>query len=105
GGIGTGPGPLIGKSGAVAAMLEHGLPVGVPRTEHQLRFGPAPDPVPHSRLYRFDGEFLSLVATGSLPRVEPHADGLAYERFLESLSYSRAPERNRASALAARMDG
>jgi hypothetical protein len=41
-GIAPHPWALIGKSGASAAMLEHGLPVLVPRDDWRLRGGPAP---------------------------------------------------------------
>jgi hypothetical protein len=88
-GISTSAWAVVGKSGAVATMLEHGLPVAVPRTEHRLRIGPTPEPSPHPRLYRFDDHFLSLVATDSLLRVGPYADGHVYERFLASLPDGR----------------
>jgi len=39
-GIGTHPWALLGKSGAVAAMLDHGLPVIVPRDDWILRVRP-----------------------------------------------------------------
>jgi hypothetical protein len=84
-GIATSPWALVGKSGAVAAMLEHGLPVAVTTIEHRLRCGAAPEPAPHSRLYRFDDLFLARVATRSLRRAEPRADGRVYERFIEAL--------------------
>ncbi len=41
-GLATHPWALIGKSGAVAAYLDHGLPVVVPRDDWQLRRSPAP---------------------------------------------------------------
>jgi hypothetical protein len=44
-GIATHPWALIGKSGAVAAMLDHGLPVMVARDDWQLRVGPTPPPL------------------------------------------------------------
>jgi hypothetical protein len=44
-GIGTHPWALIGKSGAVAAMLDHGLPVIVPRDDWALRTPPTPPPL------------------------------------------------------------
>jgi hypothetical protein len=44
-GIGTHPWALIGKSGAVAAMLDHGLPVIVPRDDWALRTPPTPAPL------------------------------------------------------------
>lgn len=40
-GIASHPWALIGKSGAAAAMLEHGLPVVVPRDDWRLRGAPA----------------------------------------------------------------
>jgi hypothetical protein len=43
-GIGTHPWALLGKSGAVAAMLDHGLPVIVPRDDWVLRVRPLPVP-------------------------------------------------------------
>jgi hypothetical protein len=47
-GIGPHPRALIKKSGAVAAMLDHGLPILMPRDDWQPRQGPAavsdPDP-------------------------------------------------------------
>jgi len=49
-GIAAHPWALIGKSGAATAMLEHGLPVLVPRDDWTLRGGladrgPAADPL------------------------------------------------------------
>jgi hypothetical protein len=44
-GLGTHPWALIGKSGAVAAMLDHGLPVLVPRDDWALRVPPTPSPL------------------------------------------------------------
>ena len=43
-GIATHPWALAGKSGAVAAMLDHGLPVIVPRDDWTLRHKPFPVP-------------------------------------------------------------
>ncbi|OAM91347.1 hypothetical protein OH491_22645 [Termitidicoccus mucosus] len=43
-GIATHPWALLGKSGAVAAMLDHGLPVIVPRDDWRLRRGPSDIP-------------------------------------------------------------
>ncbi|MBC8009655.1 MAG: hypothetical protein H7067_06130, partial [Burkholderiales bacterium] len=42
-GIAPHPWALIGKSGAAAAMLEHGLPVLVPRDDWRLRGIASPD--------------------------------------------------------------
>jgi len=41
-GLAPHPWALIGKSGAAAAMLDHGLPVLVPRDEWRLRGGAGP---------------------------------------------------------------
>ncbi len=41
-GLATHPWALLGKSGAVAAYLDHGLPVIVPRDDWQLRKNPTP---------------------------------------------------------------
>jgi hypothetical protein len=43
-GIATHPWALIGKSGTTATLLEHGLPVLVPRDDWHLRGGPTPGP-------------------------------------------------------------
>ena len=51
-GIAAHPCALTGKSGAVAAMLDHGLPVLVPRDDWTLRDGPAPNGRPDPRLAR-----------------------------------------------------
>jgi hypothetical protein len=42
--IATHPWALIGKSGTTATLLEHGLPVLVPRDDWKLRGGPTPGP-------------------------------------------------------------
>jgi hypothetical protein len=42
--IATHPWALIGKSGTTATLLEHGLPVLVPRDDWHLRGGPTPGP-------------------------------------------------------------
>ncbi len=56
-GIAPHPWALIGKSGAAAAMLDHGLPVVVPRDEWRLRIAPSaaaakPAPADHPLLAR-----------------------------------------------------
>lgn len=89
-GIATHPWALAGKSGAVAAMLDHGLPVVVPRDDWVLRQGatavPAIDPLlvklsemppelmagrlarrraPASRLHGIAAQFLSSIGAVS----------------------------------------
>lgn len=55
-GIAAHPWALIGKSGAAAAMLEHGLPVLVPRDDWRLRDEPALRPVATDALLARLGE-------------------------------------------------
>ena len=54
-GIAPHPWALIGKSGAAAAMLDHGLPVLVPRDDWQLRGPSAPPATPDGLLVRLAG--------------------------------------------------
>jgi hypothetical protein len=85
-GIATHPWALIGKSGTAASMLEHGLPVLVPRDDWQSRHGAivgATDPLLR-RLDQFSPDaFPSWLAT----RREPHAllPGIA-TRFVSHLT-------------------
>jgi len=51
-GIATHPWALLGKSGAVSAMLAHGLPVLAPRDDWRLRKGPALPAVHDPRVIR-----------------------------------------------------
>ncbi len=97
-GIAPHPWELIGKSGAAVAMLEHGLPVLVPRDDWQLRGTPYPrgasDPL-LARLADLDAAYTDRwlasrrAAASALPRVA--------SRFLKTLEltpeYSGVPER------------
>lgn len=61
-GVSTSPMCLIGKSGTVAAMLEHGLPVIVNR-DHPLRGIPALEPAEgYDRFVRLDDRFEARLA-------------------------------------------
>jgi hypothetical protein len=84
-GIATSPWPLVGKSGTVAAMLEHGLPVVVPRGDWALREGVTPEPVEHPLLHRFDNRFLESLATDTLYRAPAVGDTTPYLSFIDSL--------------------
>jgi glycosyltransferase involved in cell wall biosynthesis len=84
-GIATSPWPLIGKSGTVASMLEHGLPTVVTRCCYGLRRGAAPPPAPHPLLYRFDDELIGKLARGELRRQAPRPREHMYHEFLASL--------------------
>ena len=69
-GIATTPWALIEKSGSVAAMLDHGLPVLVTRDDWYLRQGRTPEPTTHPLLYRLDNEFDKMIING-FQRTEP----------------------------------
>ncbi len=97
-GVATTPWALVGKSGAVAAMLEHGLPVVVTRTDYRLRNGATPQPLAEPGLYRFDEGFLALLRGGELPRRAPHALQDSYRALLASFAAPAAP-----AAIAARV--
>ncbi len=84
-GIATSPWPLVGKSGTIAAMLEHGLPVVVPRGDWALRHGVTPEPAEHPSLFRFDARFLESLSSDTLYRATPAGDATPYERFIDAL--------------------
>jgi hypothetical protein len=90
-GVATTPWPLIGKSSSVAAMLEHGLPVVVPREDYRLRRGETPEPTPHPLLLRFDPDFLAAVRAGGPARRPPLARQDMYDRLLACLAGSAEP--------------
>jgi hypothetical protein len=89
-GVATSPWALIGKSGTVAAMLDHGLPVVVTRDDWKLRAGPTSEPAPHPLLFKLDehfelrGGFPRLPMSASLPAIAA--------RFLASVSNPSARE-------------
>lgn len=70
-GIGTHPWALIGKSGAVAAMLDHGLPVIVPRDDWALRVPPTPAPLRDPLIVRLDDTPSELMAAWIARRRPP----------------------------------
>lgn len=94
-GIATTPWALVGKSSSVAAMLEHGLPVVVPREDFRLRSIPTPEPTPHPLLYRLDQDFLRRVRGGGPLRGQVRAREEMYNRLLDALAATglHAPER------------
>ena len=63
--------PLIGKSGTIAAMLDHGLPVIVGRDEWHRRRGSTPDPTPHPLIFR-ERTFLDDARAGRFTKRHPH---------------------------------
>lgn len=85
-GIATHPWALIGKSGAVAAMLDHGLPVIVPRDDWTLRIRPIVVPAIDRLLVKLSEMPPELMA-GRLARKQAPASRLpaVAAAFLESL--------------------
>lgn len=84
-GIATSPWALVGKSGSVAALREHGVPVVVTRDDYRLRRGPTPLATPTPLLYRFDAAFLDLVSRRGLPRLPAVAEPELYRDFIRDL--------------------
>lgn len=86
-GIAPHPRALIRKSGVVAAMLDHGLPVLMPRDDWKLRDGPTPDGGLDPRLARLAD--LSDTTTDAWLR-HRHSPGDSFPatvaRFLDELS-------------------
>ncbi len=85
-GVAASPWQLIGKSGTVAAMLDHGLPTIVTRDDFQPFYGQGQPPSDDSLLYRCDENLEAELVTG-LPRRPPRAraDEIAAQ-LLDSLS-------------------
>jgi glycosyltransferase involved in cell wall biosynthesis len=85
-GIATTPWALVGKSGAVAAMLEHGVPVVVTRTDYRLRRGATPEPATEPGLHRFGDVFLEQLRRGEIERSAPRAPSDVPRRLLASFT-------------------
>jgi glycosyltransferase involved in cell wall biosynthesis len=66
-GISTSPWQLIGKSGTVAAMLDHGLPVIISRDDYQAPPATEQTPPPDPLLHRYDNGLEAQLAVG-LPK-------------------------------------
>jgi hypothetical protein len=83
-GIAPTPWPLIGKSGSAAAMIEHGLPVLVPREGDALRDGSQSSAPRHPQLYRLR-EFCEALETARMQHASPKPQTNVYERFIDVL--------------------
>lgn len=90
-GIATNPWPLVAKSGSATAMLEHGLPVVVPRTDFRLRKGETPHPPPHPLLHQPIEPFWENLRRGNLARGEVQGRSASLSLFVESLSGKSLP--------------
>jgi hypothetical protein len=84
-GVSSTPWTLVGKSGTVAAMLEHGLPVLVTRDDTRLRSGPTPAPTSNPLLFRNDSQFLGLLGQEELHKHVPMSTSRTYADFLRLL--------------------
>jgi glycosyltransferase involved in cell wall biosynthesis len=71
-GIAASPWQLVGKSGTVAAMLDHGLPVIVTRDDYQPFLGADEPPTDDPLVHRCDGDLEAKLIAG-LPRRPAHA--------------------------------
>lgn len=71
-GVATTPWAVITKSGAAAAMLEHGLPVIVSRDDWRRPHGLTPGPPPHPQLI-LAGPALEQQLIAGLPKTAPRA--------------------------------
>ena len=90
-GIATHPWALLGKSGAVAAMLDHGLPVVVPRNDWVLRNRPFTVPAIDPLTFPLSEMPPELMAGRLARRTKPapRLPGIAWA-FLESLESAAA---------------
>jgi hypothetical protein len=84
-GVAASPWALIGKSGAAAAMLDHGLPVVVTRDDFDLRNGPTPEPEAHPLLVRYAGPQTFSQLDGLKHAQASNRSPDVYRTFLESL--------------------
>ena len=92
-GVSASPWALVGKSGTIAAMLDHGLPVIVGRDDWHRRCGPTPAPTAHPLLFR-EGEFLEAARSGKLCRRAPcPALPAVASRLLDDLTRASKPAR------------
>ena len=82
-GVATTPWALIGKSATVAAMLDHGLPVVVPRDD--VNFGFKLPPPDDALLHRYEPDFARRMASGLLRREPVDGAALLAARFLVDL--------------------
>lgn len=84
-GVATSPWALIGKSGSVAAMFDHGLPVVVTRDDWNLRVGPTPEPALHPLLFKLDERFSTELRAGLARGPMKSALPAIAEQFLASI--------------------
>jgi hypothetical protein len=85
-GIAAHPWALAGKSGAVAAMLDHGLPIVVPRDDWMLRVRPIPVPPIDPLLIKLSDMPPELMAGRIAGRQIPHSRLPAIaEAFISSI--------------------
>ncbi|MBV9695769.1 MAG: hypothetical protein JO005_02450, partial [Gammaproteobacteria bacterium] len=89
-GIATSPWPLVGKSGTVAAMLDHGVHTLVTDDSYHLRRGLTPSPAPHPLLHRFDEAFKARLRSFSLSRQPSRPRNDMYLAFSEALEQRAA---------------
>jgi hypothetical protein len=96
-GISANPLALTGKSGSVAAMREHGLPVCIVRDDFRLRAGQTPFPAPSGGLVRLDDRLIDRLAEVAA-EARASADPLRALRRIESVFTALAGRRNLSGA-------
>lgn len=89
-GLSTSPWCLSGKSGSVAAFLDHGVPVLATREDGGLRHGVTPEPTAHPLLHRFDPGFPQRLADGVIGKGVTGKPTAIYRAFLDSLEAAAA---------------
>lgn len=84
-GIAAAPWLLMGKSGSAAAMMEHDLPILVPRNDIRFRLPEANDVTPHRLWLRIDSPELMGRLLCRRPRRPASLCSLVAQRLLEDL--------------------
>ncbi len=84
-GITTTPWSLAGKSGTVAAMVDHGLPVVFLRDNWRLRSAPTPLPTENPLLHKFDSHFAEILTKGLNSESPQPSSSTVATQFLEDL--------------------
>ena len=84
-GISTIPLALAGKSGTVAAMVEHGLPVLFLRDDWVLRSGPTLSRSENMLFHKLNSDFVQKLASGLERRVPQSTRELVTRQFIGNL--------------------
>ncbi len=86
-GITTTPLALAGKSGSVAAMVDHGLPVLFLRDDWVLRSGPTPSSNENLLYHKLDSNFAKKLASGLKRGIPQSTRERIARQFITNLDY------------------